>query len=194
MQDAVPASRHAVIDRGRRVLVATLLVLAALAWAATIALAGSPAAMSVMPGAGRSCRCGCGAARSRSCPASRTPRRCPGPSRTPAATACREPGGAGGGPDTRGNLPGWLGQVRRTRAWRRKRSSTSFWRGGSAPSRPARGARLELYPADSVPAVAIGRAAAGHDLAPHGILSGGVLRHYGAARCFSLRRQTWWLR
>jgi predicted metal-binding membrane protein len=50
MQDAVPASRHAAIDRGRRVLVATLLVLAALAWAATIALARSPAAMSVMPG------------------------------------------------------------------------------------------------------------------------------------------------
>src|ERR687885_614899 len=50
MQDAVPAGRHAAIDRGRRVLVATLLVLAALAWAATIALARSPAAMSVMPG------------------------------------------------------------------------------------------------------------------------------------------------
>ena len=50
MQDAVPAGRHAAIDRGRRVLVATLLVLAALAWTATIALARSPAAMSVMPG------------------------------------------------------------------------------------------------------------------------------------------------
>jgi predicted metal-binding membrane protein len=50
MQDAVPAGRHAATDRGRHVLVATLLVLAALAWAATIALARSPAAMSVMPG------------------------------------------------------------------------------------------------------------------------------------------------
>src|SRR5918911_391199 len=48
MQDAVPAGRHAAIDRSRRVLVATLLVLAALAWAATIALARSPAAMSMM--------------------------------------------------------------------------------------------------------------------------------------------------
>ena len=50
MQNAVPAGRHAATDRGRRVLVSTLLVLAALAWAATIALARSPAAMSVMPG------------------------------------------------------------------------------------------------------------------------------------------------
>jgi predicted metal-binding membrane protein len=51
MQDAVPAGRHAATDRSRRVLVATLLVLAALAWTATIALARSPAAMSVMPAA-----------------------------------------------------------------------------------------------------------------------------------------------
>src|SRR5213080_1827212 len=50
MHDAAPADRPAVTNRGRRVLVATLLVLAALAWAATVALARSPATMSVMPG------------------------------------------------------------------------------------------------------------------------------------------------
>lgn len=49
VQHAVPAGHHAA-DRGRRALLATIALLAGLAWAATILMARSPAAMSAMPG------------------------------------------------------------------------------------------------------------------------------------------------